>query len=84
MTLRLSKNQEGLTVSPLRDPNHKGETSLEKPIREAKNLTEEETYHFSFFDLGQSKRAENEALGKALERMLKRGMDQLLGTERCY
>jgi hypothetical protein len=48
-------------------------------------LREEEIYYIGSYDLGDSKRAEREALKRAIKRMTRRAMDQFMGTNiPCY
>ena len=48
-------------------------------------LREEEIYHLESYDLGDSRRAEHEALGLAIKRMTRKAMDQFMGTNiSCY
>jgi hypothetical protein len=48
-------------------------------------LQEEEIYHLGSYDLGDSKRAELEALKRAIKRMTRRAMDLFMGMNMsCY
>ena len=49
------------------------------------SLREEEIYYLGPYDLGDSKRAEREALKHAIKRMTRKAMDQFMGTNMsCY
>lgn len=63
-----SANKEGRINDP--------ETNLQIITR----LQEEEIYYLGSYDLGDSKRAEREALKRAIKRMTRRAMDQFMGT----
>ncbi|MGA1840597.1 MAG: LPS assembly lipoprotein LptE [bacterium] len=48
-------------------------------------LREEEIYYLGPYDLGDSKRAEREAMERAIKRMTRKAMDQFMGTNMsCY
>lgn len=54
-------------------------------LRIIPRLREEEIYYLGSYDLGDSKRAEREALERAIKRMTRRAMDQFMGTNMsCY
>jgi hypothetical protein len=69
----LSADKEG----QIKDP--------ERNLQIIPRLQEEEIYYPGSYDLGDSKRAEREALERAIKRMTKRAMDQFMGTNMsCY
>ncbi|MGA1864888.1 MAG: LPS assembly lipoprotein LptE [bacterium] len=81
-----SCEKKGNGPMPSSISNNEGRTKgTEENLLVIPRLREEEIYYIAPYDLGDSKRAEREALKRAIERMTKKAMDQFMGTNMsCY